>query len=258
MNQTTAKKQTIIEVHHEPEITSFDARKLLSELRESSQFPEEATNIGRRTSIYEAIRRLAYDADTRHLIRAIAAKGFLPFYADRYVKMYIQVFGFERQNLMVSQINRHSVAEALVANMYAAADHIYWALSSLSDDVLKLLEEDYFDTLITLDSILILLNTYANRILGLEKLILADRKVMQDWSMQDLFSGGINFSKEITDRSYRNNPHWTDFKAHFQDQCERLVYAINQIGAKRYSKYRYLCLLVSKLGPCAAEMSCKK
>lgn len=258
MNLSKRTQQPTLEVRHEPEITSFDARKLLMELRESSQLPEEVTNIGRRTSIYDAIRRLAYDADTRHLIRVIAAKGFLPFYADRYAKMYVQVFGFERQNLMISQIDRNILSEALVSNMYAAADHIFWALSSLCDDVLKLLEEDYFDTLITIDSILLLLNTYAYRILTLEKQVLADKKVMQDWSMQHLFANGMDYSIEVPDRSYRNNPHWIDFKSHFQEQCEKLVYAINQIGCKRYSNYRYLCLLVSKMGSCAAEVICKK
>ena len=246
------KEQPIIEIHREPEMTSFDARQLLKNLRESSQFPEKIVNVGRRNAIYEAIIRLAYDADVRHLIRAVAAKGFLPFYADRYSKMYVQVFGFERQLLMFSQIDRNILAEALVSNMYAAADHIYWALASLCDDVLKLLQEDKYDTLITLESILSILNAYAKSIITFEKQILNDRKVMQDWKMQALFIDGMNFIKEVPDRSYRNNPHWIEFHPHFQEQCHRLDYAINQISVKRYSKYRHLSLLVSKLGSCAA------
>ncbi len=234
-------------ITREPQITSFDAREILRSLKDSSQFPADMIDAGRRYSILEAIDRSLYDADTRHLIRAVSAKGFIPYYEKQYAKMYAQVFGFEKQGLLQAQIDSNLLAEALVSNMYAAADHVYWAFASLIDDVLNLLVSDNYGTLITIDGILYVLNSYATKILKLEKNILGDKKIMQNWEMKVLFSGGMNFEVEVPDRSYRNNPHWTGFNDHFSEQCQRVSYTANQLGIKRYSKYRRLDLLISRL-----------
>jgi hypothetical protein len=161
-------------------------------------------------------------------MRVIAAKGFIPYYGDQYAKMYAQVFGFERQGLLMSQIDSNLLAEALVSNIIAAADHIFWAASSVSDDVMRLLCAGGHETLVTMEGVLNILDSYADKILRLEKDVLDDKKVMKQWKMKNIFSNGLSFTKEIPDRAYRNNPHWTNFHAHFKEQFQRVNYADNQ------------------------------
>jgi|GEM_PF-6425055 len=241
------------EITQEPEITSFDARQMLLNLRESSRFSDTALEFCRKEAFFETIYRVTYDSDARHLIRAIAAKGFIPYYAEQYCKTYAQVFGLERQGLAACRIDRGTLSEALISNMLAAADHIYWAFGALCGEVFTLLITDECHSAITLEGVLNLLNTYSHKILNLEGDILADKHVMHNYGMHEWFAKGINFHTEIADRSYRNNPHWIDFHNHFNEQHQRVRCVVEHVGIKTMTTYPALNNLLERLNSYGIE-----
>jgi hypothetical protein len=229
--------------------TSFDARQLLADMDKLNygSYPENLIESGKRHKLNLAMQRVIYDIEPRHLARVIAAKGFLPYYSSSQRLTYAQNFGFEKQGLELNKIRKDTLSKALVSNLYAAMDHIYWVFGSLTGEALNMIDakDSTQDPSDSLDSILNKLNTYSSKILVLENEVLDDKEVM------DLIGGKIgdtiDYFHEVIDRSWRNNPHWTKFHKHFKDQYKRASLAEQSIDQKKLSKYTALNDILHRL-----------
>jgi hypothetical protein len=235
------------------EMTSLDARKLLEELTKVNalftSYPKEMLEADKQQKLAKAIERVIYDLEPRHLARAIAAKGFIPYFNLEYELMYAQTFGFEKQGLKLDNIKERSISEALVSNVYAAMDHIYWAVGALTGEALFLInnKEISSQTHYDLDNILTKLDVFSSKILTVEEAVLSDTPVMEQ--IGRYIGKTFDFSYPVTDRSWRNNPHWEDFNNHFTEQKKRVDTAIESINALKIdiSKYASLNTLIQRL-----------
>jgi hypothetical protein len=126
------------------------------------------------------------NAAKRHILRARLGEVYID--TPGYYSTLSETLGFDRQG--ITNIDRHTIEEAIVSNVYAASAHLYQSFAALgtyhSDLTQKQLDVEYIRPLLGY------LDCVAREIL----------------SVKGLLREGDFFSEYLPDRSYSTFSHW--------------------------------------------------